>query len=104
MQAIKFKNFSGEDFTWKYDGVPYTFKAGSETYLENFKATHFCKHLVDRELNRKGTATNYEPARKELEALCYPSDEVVTPMEAINIEEKKKRGKKVEKEFPDLKK
>lgn len=106
MQAIKFKNFSNEDFTHAFDSVPYTFKAGSEMFLEDFKAQHFAKHLVDRELNRLNLMTSDRLKRKELEALCFPVDEVVTPVEALNLnkkaEVKGKKVKKVEKEFEDL--
>lgn len=109
IKAIKFKNFTDEDFTWKFDGVPYTFKAGMEMYLEDFKAYHFTKHLVDRELNKLGVPTNNLTERKVLEDKCLPQDEVVTREEAIDLNEisKKKsvRSKKVEKEeeFVDLK-
>ncbi|MEK7180002.1 MAG: hypothetical protein AAB706_00845 [Patescibacteria group bacterium] len=105
MQAVKFKNFSDRDFTYKYDGIPYEFKAGQEMFIEDFKAEHFTRHLVDRELNAKNIPTNSLVDRKKFEALCFPTDEVVTPMEALNIEEsKKKKTKKVEEEFADLKK
>ena len=105
MEAKKFKNFTNFDFTWKYDGIPYTFKAGQETYLEDFKAEHFTKHLVNEALNRAGKPMN-APERTEMEAACSPSDEVVTPLEALNlnIEGDKKKGKvKKEEEFEDLK-
>ena len=107
MQALRFKNFTNEDFTWKFDGMPYTFKAGQEMFLEDFKAYHFAKHLVDREMNRLGMETNNQTQRAELGAQCFPSDETVTPMEALNLNEeekvsgKKSKKKKVE-EFADL--
>ena len=88
-----------------FDSVPYTFKAGTEMFLEDFKAQHFAKHLVDRELNRLNIPTSSAAKRKELEVLCFPTDEVVTPVEALNLNKKvevKKKGKKVEKEFEDL--
>jgi hypothetical protein len=104
MEARKFKNFTTEDFTWKFDGVPYTFKAGQEIYLEDYKAEHFAKHLIDAEMNRLGMVTNMQVKRNELNALCFPTDEVVTPLEAMQINEKAKpkKGKKVEKEFEEL--
>lgn len=105
MQAIKFKNFTTEDFVWKYDGIPYTFKAGQEIYLEDFKAHHFAGHLVDLEMNRLGVPTNTMNRREELLKQCFPSDEVITPSEALQINEKEKvtkKTKKVEKEFEDL--
>lgn len=105
-QAIKFKNFSKEDFMCKYDSLPYTFKAGQEMYVEDFKAEHFAKHLVDREMNKTNTPTNLLVERNELLAQCFPVDEeVVTPEVAIDIEERKKvkAPKVVESEFEDLK-
>lgn len=107
-QAIQFKNFTDRDFTWSFDSIPYVFKAGQTIYLEEFKAKHFAKHLVDRELNLVGIPTNNKSERDKLEKLCFPSDEVVTPLEALNINEAekkstKKTSKKVEeKEFTDL--
>ena len=105
MNAKKFKNFSSENFSWKFNGVEYTFSAGQEIFLEEDKANHFAKHLIDRELNRLNIATNYIPKRQELEALCFPSDETITPLEALQITETKKRKPKkvVEEEFEDLK-
>ena len=50
-QALQFKNYTDTDFTHSFDSVPYTFKAGQTIYLEEFKAKHFAKHLVNRELN-----------------------------------------------------
>ena len=103
MQAIQFTNWTTEDFTWKFDGIPYTFKAGQTIYLEDFKAKHFAKHLVDREMNKLGIVTD-NPKREELEAQCFPSEETITPLEAlqINKKEEKKKAKKEEKEYEDL--
>jgi len=109
-QAIQFKNFTDRDFIWSFDSIPYPFKAGQTIYLEEFKAKHFAKHLVDRELNLMGIPTNNKSEREKLEKLCFPSDEVVTPLEALNINETEnkkvktsKSSKKVEeKEFVDL--
>lgn len=56
MKIVKFVNFSGQDFSWEYDHVPYHFPAGSETMLEDFKAEHFAKHLVDREMTKMADA------------------------------------------------
>lgn len=105
MKAVKFKNFTDRDFTWAFDSVDYTFKAGQEMFLEDFKAAHFAKHLVDRELNLLNIPTDNKTKRKELEAQCFPSDEVVTPLEALNLNKgKTAETPKVEvEEFPDLK-
>lgn len=104
MEAKRFKNFTSEDFTWKYDGIPFTFPAGQEMFLEDFKAEHFAKHLVDREMNRLNMITNNMAEREKLEAQCFPSTEVVSPLEALQLNEtaKTKVKKKVEPEFEDL--
>lgn len=106
MEAKKFKNFTTESFTWNFDGISYTFGAGQETYLEDFKALFFAKHLVDREMNRLGIVTNNQAERSRLEALCFPSAEVISAGEALDIEAKEsvKKGKKevAAEEFPDL--
>lgn len=109
MEAKKFKNWSDEAFSWKWDGVGHNFPAGMEIFLESVKANHFAKHLTDRELNRMNKPTN-SPLRAELEARCFPSDEVVSESEALNIREeakvKAKRVKKAvvkEEEFAELK-
>ncbi len=109
MQAKKFKNWSAEAFSWKYDGIPHDFPADSEIFLESPKADHFAKHLVDRELNRMNKPTN-SPLREELTAKCFPTEEVISQEQALNINEevkaKAKKGRpskaKVEEEFPDL--
>lgn len=98
-----FKNFSSEDFSWKWDGVVYTFKVGQEIYLEDFKADHFAKHLVDRELTRQNIPTDMLDKRAALLVQCFPTQEEVTPVEAMQLNEKaKKTSKKVEPEFEDL--
>jgi hypothetical protein len=104
MKAIKFKNWTDSEFEWKFNGIPHVFPAGMEIYMEEDKANHFAKHLVDREMNKLNIKTDNVGQRGVLTAKCFPSDEVVTPEVALDINETKKRGrpaKKVE-EFPDL--
>lgn len=105
MQAIKFKNWTNEEFRWKWNGVEHVFPAGMEIYMEADKAHHFAKHLTDREMNKLNIPTNTDSKRKELGEKCFPSDESVSPEVALDINEKVKvkKIKKVE-EFPDLKK
>ena len=109
MKAIKFKNFTDRDFSWKYDGIEYTFGAGQETYLEDFKAKHFAKHLIDRELTVLGIRTDSANKRIELEVLCFPGDAPVSVAKALDMEEKHKEVKRkgrpkkvVEEEFSEL--
>jgi len=105
MEVKKFKNYSEDDFIYSFDGVPHTFKKGMEIFLEDYKAEHFAKHLVDREMNRMNVLTNNMSVRAELLTKCFPTDEVApTISEAIDTNEKKKVKvtKKVETEFEDL--
>lgn len=106
MQAKQFTNFSTNDFSWKFDGVEYAFPAGATMFLEDYKADHFAKHLIDREMTIRGVVTDNKTVRNELLAKCFVVPEVVTPAEAFNIEAKKtvaKKKKVVEEEFIDLK-
>lgn len=114
MKAVKFRNYTDHDFSWKYDGIEYTFRAGETMFLEDYKAAHFAKHLIDRELGKLGISTGTLSERTKLEQQCLPGDEPITQHEAIQIEEEKKeaiikeekkrgRPKKiVEEEFADL--
>lgn len=104
MDAVKFKNWTSEEFSWKFNGINHAFPAGMEIYMEKDKAHHFAKHLTDREMNKLGLRTDMVSERTKLEAKCFPVDEVVTPEIALDINEKaKKKPKKVAEEFPDLK-
>src|SRR3990167_4544182 len=97
MEAVLWKNYTNEEFTWKFNGNPYTFKTGQEIYIEADKAELFTKHLVDRELNRQNLPTN-SPKRVELESKCYPGDVSVSSEEALNLNKKSEKVKKVVKE------
>ena len=104
MNAKKFKNFSDKDFSWKFDGIEHEFPAGMEIFLEDFKGDHFAKHLVNREMDRMGLRTSDIKRREELIAKCFPTDEVVTPLEALNLNKKADVHVEKEKEieFEDL--
>ena len=80
-----FYNFSDEDFTWKANGVDYTFKAGSVTPMTKGEFDHFSKHLIDRELIKEKKRTNDELARAEYLKKCTGTtilaSEVSAPLE-----------------------
>jgi hypothetical protein len=88
--AKLFINWTDDDFAYtgkdgevkdencRWDGVPYSFPAGSSMYLESWKADHFAKHLVDRELNRLDKPTNH-PLRKQLLAKCFGAETIEAP-------------------------
>ena len=64
-RVVKFTNFSNEDFTWTLNKIPYTFPAGSVKYFEYAIAKHFAKHLVNRELLKRGRENDTSPKKKE---------------------------------------
>ena len=74
-KAVLFTNWTSEDFSWQYGGVFYDFKAGQSTYLQDYLAQHFAKHLVDRELNKDKLPTNSH-LRGEYERKCYGVSEI----------------------------
>jgi len=51
--AIRFTNWTDQDFSHKWDNVEYNFKAGQSEMLQDYLAHHFAKHLAQREINRK---------------------------------------------------
>lgn len=72
MKSVLFFNFSDKEFTHKFDGCEYTFAPFQQIYLEDFKAEHFAKHLIDRELDRVKKPI-FSPERVELMSKCLPS-------------------------------
>lgn len=109
VKAVIFKNFSNEPFVCSWDSIPYHFAAGQEMYVEDWKAEHFTKHLVNRELDKKGIITSNKTARTQLEKLAMPIYEDIPSISAeeiIDANEQKKRGRPrkvvVEEEFADL--
>ena len=71
-----FYNFSDEDFTWKFNGTDFTFKAGSLTPMTEGEFGHFQKHLVDRELGKMHKDTNDEVSRAPLMEKCNGGEKV----------------------------
>ena len=118
VKSVLFKNFTNEEFVCSWDGVPYRFAAGKEMYVEDWKATHFAKHLVDRVMHKKNMITTNMMERNKFLAQALPTEVAITPEEALDtnmraeiaektaeIKEKKTKSSKivVEEEFADLK-
>jgi hypothetical protein len=53
MKTVLFTNWTSEDFTYTFGGEEFSFKAGSSSYLQDYLAEHFAKHLANRELHKK---------------------------------------------------
>ena len=101
-KAILFKNYTEEDFTWAWGGDEYTFKAGQVTYLEDWKAKHFAKHLINRELHKMGRQVN-DFMRESLLKKCLgeeTADETEEKIKDLILNEKEavKAGRRMEKE------
>lgn len=124
VKSVVFKNFSNEEFVCSWDGVPYRFPAGKEMYVEDWKAEHFAKHLVNKVIytakGSKELILSDQVLRNKLLAQALPGGVTLTPDEALdtNIREevaekeaeikqevKEKKASKVEteEEFAELK-
>lgn len=116
-KGILFTNWTAEDFSYTWDAELYEFRSGTSILLPEFLAKHFAKHLVTRELNKKGIPTN-SPLRIEMEQKCFSEiieaeTEKKLEIELLNQEkEKTKKGRPKkekndeisEEEFEDLNK
>lgn len=65
MKTALFVNFSDEAFSCSWDGKPYNFAPGEKKFMPDFLATHFAKHLANRELLKKGHETATSPKKPE---------------------------------------
>lgn len=97
VKSILFKNFTSEEFVCSWDSVPYRFAPGKEMYVEDWKAQHFAKHLVDRVMNQRGMITTNKNERDPLLKLAMPDEDAITNDEAIDIEARKEVAEKKEK-------
>lgn len=86
VKMVQFTNFSNEDFSHQWDSVPYQFRAGQTIYIEDWKAAHFAKHLIDRELIKKNIPTDRQLERSRLLALCITDSSEVIPESKVESE------------------
>lgn len=80
-----FRNWSDEDFEWKWGGELYSFPAKSAKHLPEFLANHFAKHLTDRELHKAGQPTDM-PIREVFLAKCFSEEESFQVQSAAMID------------------
>ena len=72
-KQAQFKNFTTQDFTWKYGGVSYTFEGGCVYNVPAELALHFAKHLAQREM---GDNPFNETQMKALMNQCFPGTNI----------------------------
>lgn len=67
MKTALFVNFSSRPFTGTWDGKSKVFAPGSKTYMPDYLAKHYAKHLVNRELTEtvKGGEVYTSPKKPE---------------------------------------
>lgn len=94
VKSVVFKNFSEEEFVCSWDGTPYRFAAGKEMYVEDWKAEHFAKHLVDRVMHKKDLMTNNMAERNVFLALALPDADILNSDEAFDLEARKEAEEK----------
>jgi len=103
-KAIRFKNWTEEKFSHKWDNVDYTFEAGESEMVQDYLANHFAKHLAQREINKKNFLMT-SPKFKEFYDKCFKGEEVSAEsklkleMEIAKANEKKDEPKKENKRF-----
>src|SRR3990167_602183 len=73
LDAVKIKNPTNEDFTWRYNGEPYMVKANEEKSFAKYVAFHLAKHLSSKMINdaitpdeRKDPARSLEFAHRQV--------------------------------------
>jgi len=95
VKSVVFKNFTDEEFVCSWDSVPYRFAPGKEMYVEDWKAAHFAKHLVDRVMNKKGLITSNKIERDELLKQALPDGISLTQDEAFDLHAREEVAEKV---------
>jgi len=112
-----FTNWSDEDYTGTWNGISETVKAGEFKELPEYKAFHYCRHFVDREMQKakvKDESIGIDSVRKPYEdktivkigdGVDSPALATIKKQIAKQIkEDDKKESKEKPEEFSALKK
>ena len=68
-KAILFRNWTNEEFSYKWANQPYTFQPGETRYFPEGLAHHFAKHLTDKMLTQSGKDVD-DQGRAEMYSKC----------------------------------
>ena len=108
-RAVRFTNFSEEDFVGVWDKEEFLIPAGESTMLQEYLALHFAKHLIDRELNKENKPTNLIQHRNPMMEKCVgrvfveAGSQLKLEQKMLNNEIEAKTEKVKEEEFAGLK-
>jgi hypothetical protein len=78
-KQVLFKNWSGTQFTYKYNNEEHTFEAGATYEMPAGVALHFARHLAQRELFLSGDPKDealLELKVSEYMSKCFPSTSI----------------------------
>jgi len=108
-KPVLFHNWSDEDFIHAWDSVDFTFEKGTKVYLEPWKAEHFAKHFVDREMMRENISID-DQSREEFikKTLGIVEDakemeDTALETEILNMNAPKNKGGRPKKEVKEEK-
>lgn len=98
VKSVVFKNFTNEEFVCSWDGVPYRFPAGKEMFVEDWKAAHFAKHLVNKAMytakGSKELILTDQVLRDKLLAQALPGGITVSQEEMLDLNAREELAEK----------
>jgi hypothetical protein len=80
---VIFENISSDDFTGKWNSIPYTVKAGETQKLPQYLARHLAKHLATRELG--ATVMDKDPNKLAFIDSCIHDLSIDTPRDETEM-------------------
>jgi len=101
MKLVKFFNWTDREFSWAWDGVTYVFPANESAMMEDWKAAHFAKHLIDRELHSEGLQVSDEKREEYLKKTVIDTDVTVNSAHEATMKILNKAGEPVGSEFTE---
>lgn len=82
-KAVLFTNWTDEDFVGMWNNEPYLLAKKTSRFYPEYLATHFAKHLTDREMNKAKVTTDHF-SRKEYLDKCFTEVIEASSAAAVN--------------------
>lgn len=94
LKIVRFVNFTDEDFIGKWNSVPQLIPAGTSVPMEDWRAKHYAKHLINREVQKLPNGVKYTSPRRpeeievwrEMLNKCIIDSEVLVPASTATME------------------